>query len=255
MSCATVRTPSSARPADDAQAVHVGHDLVEGTQLAQLSGLRRRPRRSCRGPGRGRGTKRLDSGVQGGASPPGAHLNHGFSSIAVECTSDQRRMSSPIEGLARPRVHVIVNRSSEALRLVQKAQNAHRHGPDTRSATRPSSVWPTSTSTRRIAWRGRSCAIPPRRRTRPMTPSSRPGASGRRSATSPGSSRGSTGSSSIPVATGSLEPPTDDRHLGRGRARDRRSRGGVADRDVIGAAIAALSPDHRSSWRCATTAT
>ncbi len=43
-------------PAHDAQPVDVGHDLVEGTQLAQVVGLDRRPRRSCRGPGRARGT-------------------------------------------------------------------------------------------------------------------------------------------------------------------------------------------------------
>ena len=79
-----------------------------------------------------------------------------------------------------------------------------------------------------------------------MTPSSRPGASGRRCATSPGSSRGSTGSSSTPAGTGCARPAalatdisaevalaTGD-HTGR-----------VEDRDVIGAAIAALSPDHQ----------
>ena len=36
-----------------------------------------------------------------------------------------------------------------------------------------------------------------------------------------------------------------DRHLRRGRARDRRSDRPRRDRDVIGAAIAALSPDHQ----------
>ena len=56
-----------------------------------------------------------------------------------------------------------------------------------------------------------------------MTPSSRPGASGRPCAIPPGSSRGSTGSSSTPAGTGCVDAPGGDRYLRRGRARDRRS--------------------------------
>ena len=41
--------------ADDAQPVHVGHDLVEGTQLAQVFGL-----------GDGRGDRAADPGGRGG---------------------------------------------------------------------------------------------------------------------------------------------------------------------------------------------
>jgi len=40
------------QPTDDAQAIHVGHDLVEGTQLAELFWL-----------GDGRGDRAADSGA------------------------------------------------------------------------------------------------------------------------------------------------------------------------------------------------
>ena len=48
---------------DDAQAVHVGEGLVEGTQLAQVVGLGDDLRRSWSGPGRAMGTGAMDSGV------------------------------------------------------------------------------------------------------------------------------------------------------------------------------------------------
>ena len=54
MSSATVASLCG-QPADDAQAVHVGHDLVEGTQLAQVFGL-----------GDGRGDRAADPGGRGG---------------------------------------------------------------------------------------------------------------------------------------------------------------------------------------------
>ena len=48
--------------------------LVEGAQLAQVLRLERRPRRSCRGPGRAR-WDRVRTPVRGGAS---WHINHGL---------------------------------------------------------------------------------------------------------------------------------------------------------------------------------
>ena len=58
--------------ADDAQAVHVGHDLVEGTQLAQVFGLGDGRGDRAADPG-GRGGQGDDSGFWGGAS---WHINH-----------------------------------------------------------------------------------------------------------------------------------------------------------------------------------
>jgi hypothetical protein len=57
------------------------------------------------------------------------------------------------------------NRSSEAVEL---AERAPARIPTRASETRPSSSgWPTSTSTRHIAWREPSCEIRPRHRMRP----------------------------------------------------------------------------------------
>ena len=57
---------------DDAQAVHVGHDLVEGTQLAKFFGLGDGCGDRAADPG-GRGGQGDDSGFWGGAS---WHINH-----------------------------------------------------------------------------------------------------------------------------------------------------------------------------------
>ena len=62
------------QPADDAQPVHVGHDLVEGTQLAQVFGLGDGGGDRAADPG-GRGGQGWDSGwglVRRG------HINHGL---------------------------------------------------------------------------------------------------------------------------------------------------------------------------------
>ena len=104
-------------------------------------------------------------------------------------------------------------------------------------------------SLRPTVWRRRSCAT---RRSpgRDTTRSSGPGGSGRPCVTPPDSSRGSTGSWSTPAGIGS----------GRRWATDISAEVALAtgdhashaeDRDVIGTAIAALSPDHQYRRRAA----
>ncbi len=114
------------------------------------------------------------------------------------------------------------------------------------SATPPSSGWPTSTSTRRIAWRGRSCAIPAEAQDATHDAFVQ---AWRKWETLRDQSR--------------FEPWFDRILVNTCRNRLRSTRrlatdisaevalatgdhaGSVEDRDVIGAAIAALSPDHQ----------
>ena len=94
MSSATVASPCG-QAADDAQPVHVGHDLVEGTQLAQVVGL-----------GDGRGDRAADAGGRGGQGwDSGWGLVRSWShqprfiSIAVDATRTRLPLSTQSERL------------------------------------------------------------------------------------------------------------------------------------------------------------
>ena len=74
-------------PAHDAQPVHVGHDLVEGAQLAQVFGLGDGRGDRAADPG-GRGGQGWGSGFWGGAP---WHINHGLYQSPLMLRGSQAR--------------------------------------------------------------------------------------------------------------------------------------------------------------------